>query len=146
MSISFFVEGIPAPGGSKKYVGQNKRTGRALLVDAGGKKNKVWRSVVAMEGKKAMKGLEPLTGPLSVTVNFFMPRPKYHFTSKGAFKKDTPFHHTVKPDATKLMRSTEDALTGVCWGDDAQIVEQTVHKSYDESEGCPGAHICIRLL
>lgn len=43
--------------------------------------------------------------------------------------------HTVKPDATKLWRSTEDALTGIAWRDDAQISVQVVEKRYGSQSG-----------
>jgi Holliday junction resolvase RusA-like endonuclease len=39
-------------------------------------------------------------------------------------------HPTVKPDLTKLLRAVEDALTGVVWRDDSQIIHQVVNKEY----------------
>jgi Holliday junction resolvase RusA-like endonuclease len=67
-----------------------------------------------------------------------MPRIGSHYGSgKNAekLKPTAPKFHTVKPDATKLLRSTEDALTGILWRDDAQIARQTVEKSYGERAG-----------
>ena len=46
MKMTFFVPGIPAPGGSKRFVGHSKKTGRAILIDAAGERNKNWRSIV----------------------------------------------------------------------------------------------------
>lgn len=40
----------------------------------------------------------------------------------------------TKPDSTKLVRAVEDALTGVLWGDDAQVVDQHVFKRYGVPE------------
>jgi len=46
---------------------------------------------------------------------FVFPRPKY--------RKRTALHDR-KPDLSKLIRSTEDALTtGGAWADDARVVE-----------------------
>ncbi len=40
----------------------------------------------------------------------------------------------MKPDATKLVRALEDALTRIVWKDDAQVVTQVVHKRFGEPE------------
>ena len=40
----------------------------------------------------------------------------------------------MRPDATKLVRAVEDALTGLVWRDDAQVVIQTVRKRYGHPE------------
>jgi Holliday junction resolvase RusA-like endonuclease len=141
--ISFFVEGIPAPGGSKKYVGH--RGGRAIIVDMGGKRTKDWRSCVAKEGRKAMSGKPLMAGPLHVTMEFFMPRPKKHFKSNGELRPDAPYWHTNTPDALKLARSTEDALTGIVWEDDKQAAINYQFKTYTTMNKT-GAQITIRML
>ena len=56
-----------------------------------------------------------------------------------------PAWPTVKPDATKLWRSTEDGLTGVLWRDDARIVCQLVRKVYAE-DGRTGAAVKVWTL
>jgi Holliday junction resolvase RusA-like endonuclease len=43
-------------------------------------------------------------------------------------KRSAPTLHTQKPDTTKLIRCTEDALQGVCWHDDCQVVSQQATK------------------
>jgi Holliday junction resolvase RusA-like endonuclease len=138
-SVSIWVPGIPKPGGSKRFVGMSKK-GHAILVDAC-KKNADWKSVTANTAATIMMGRALLCGPLSVSVVFYMPRPKDHFRSSGALKPKAPNWHTKKPDATKLWRSTEDALSGVVWRDDALIVVQHVRKMYvPHDKGC-GAQI-----
>lgn len=142
-SLQFQVPGIPAPGGSKRFVGFGKKTGRAILIDAGGQKNKDWRNAVMWAGREAI-GQQPLfTGPLHVTMRFLMPRPKGHFRTNGDLKPNAPNFPTTKPDALKLARSTEDALTGVAWNDDAQTVSLEIHKCYVGAGEAPGARIHI---
>lgn len=137
--IQFIVPGIPAPGGSKRpFI--NKYTGRVSITEDC-KRSKPWRAVVALCAQEYCR--DPFTGPVAVEVTFIMPRPKGHFrTGKnaGLVKFGAPFYPVTKPDCTKLWRSTEDALKGICWADDSQVVEQTVRKVY----GQPGAHIHIR--
>ncbi len=148
MKISFFVPGIPAPGGSKRFVGHSKKTGRAILIDAAGERNKNWRSIVGVCGSVEMreKAILSFVGPLRVRFDFVMPRPKAHFNSKGDLKPSAPFYHTTKPDALKLARSTEDALTGIVWADDAQTAMLEVSKCYaGKGEPC-GCQVTIQSL
>lgn len=143
MRISLFVPGIPKPGGSKRGF-YNAKLGRVLITEDC-KASKSWRAVVSLAAREAYQGY-PLVGPLELTVAFVMPRIGSHYGSgKNAekLKPAAPKFHTVKPDATKLMRSTEDALTGILWRDDAQIARQTVEKSYGE---CAGAWITVEQL
>lgn len=148
MRISFFVPGIPAPGGSKRFVGIGKKTGRAILIDAGGERNKNWRSIVGVCASAEMreKAIKSFNGPLRVKFDFVMPRRKGDFNSKGEVKESAPFFHTTRPDALKLARSTEDALTGIVWNDDAQTAMLEISKRYaDKDEPC-GCTITIQSL
>ena len=133
--MEFFVPGVPAPGGSKRHIG-----GGRIVEDC--KRTKGWRACVALAAMQA--GWRPLEGPLSMSVVFWMPRPKGHYRKDGTLKPSAPAYPTTKPDTTKLMRSTEDALKGICWRDDAQVVEQSASKMYvGPRDGIPGAEIKI---
>lgn len=138
-ALTFWVPGRPAPGGSKRFVGIGKKTGRAILIDAAGERNKEWRASVAYCAS-LLAPAELMRGPLEVAFEFTMPRPKGHFhTSKkraGELREDAPTHPTSKPDVLKLARSTEDALTSVIWADDAQTVKLTATKQYGDKPGC----------
>ena len=108
-------------------------------------RNKPWRDRVAAFAIN-YKPDQLLTDALHLHVDFIMPRPKGHFgTGKNAakLKPSAPKFHTKRPDATKLLRALEDALTGVIWRDDEQIVKQTVRKHYGQS---PGAIVTIREI
>ena len=137
--ISFFVPGLPKPGGSKRAF-YNKALGRALIVDACD--NKDWKTAVKMFAVKAYQG-PVLHGPLSLSIEFRMPRPKSHYRTgahAGELKPNAPMWHTSKPDRTKLVRSTEDSLKGIIWADDSQVCDGRVMKIYFDP---PGAAICI---
>ncbi len=132
-AAEFFIPGIPRPGGRKRAF-VNKRTGRAMIVDAC-RKNPEWRQAVQWFARQAYDG-QPLTEPLKVIMNFQLCRPKAHFRTNGQVKASAPDYPTTKPDVSKLIRSTEDALTGILWRDDAQIITQIGHKRYDIKPGC----------
>ena len=143
-TITFFVPGLPRPAGSKRAFALRKGgvlTGRVAVTDAN-PKSRDWKTQVSQVAADKMKedGRGLLEGPLKLTVDFKLPRPKSHFrTGKHAGqKKDTaPFFHTSKPDATKLTRAVEDALTNIVWHDDAQVSMQHVGKTYESCDiGC----------
>lgn len=115
-------------------------TGRVAVSDAGGAKTTLWRQTVAEAGLQAMKeaDLAPFSCALEVELIFHLPRPKSHFIGGNVTRLRTgmPMFPAVRPDCLKLARSTEDALTGKCWDDDAQIVKETIEKIYSEQSGC----------
>lgn len=137
MTISFDVIGTPAPQGSKSFMGMSKK-GHAILVESC-VKVKPWRLDVAALALKARlaNGGHIFDGPVNLRVEFRMPRPK-------SLPKKV-IHHTKKPDCSKLLRSTEDALvTAQIISDDSIIVsfDGTV-KRYALPEESTGAFIEI---
>lgn len=147
-SVSFFVPGIPAPGGSKRFVGFSKATGRAILIDAAGQRNKDWRSVVSLRGSEAMAGVGGglFSGPLHVSMVFYMPRPSGHFGRMGTPRNGAPEWPITRPDALKLTRSTEDALTGIIWNDDAQTVVLDIQKRYASALSPAGCVVTVKEM
>jgi Holliday junction resolvase RusA-like endonuclease len=111
--IRLVVYGTPGPQGSKKAVGTRMaQSGRRvpILVESSAKV-KPWREAVAYAAAECT----PLDGPLAVSMAFTLQPPK-------RMPKGRTFP-TCYPDISKLLRSTEDALTGRAWKDDAQVVE-----------------------
>lgn len=92
--IKFFVPGIPAPQGSKRYVGNGRMAESSKKVPA-------WRSAVELIARSQHKHYR---GPVEVTCEFVMPRPK-------AWGKNRQDPMTERPDVDKLLRSTLDGLT-----------------------------------
>lgn len=137
------VHGKPQPAGSKRAFVIKKggmHTGRAIVTDAN-PKARDWKIDVQHAAREAYRG-EPLGFPLQVSFQFTVDRPKNHFgTGKKAsiIKPCAPSFPFSKPDCTKLVRGTEDALTGLVWKDDSQIVTQFASKRY----GKPGVTITI---
>lgn len=140
--IRFTVIGQPQTAGSKRAFVLKRRDG-SLVTRPGGSpvvnvtddnaKGKDWKRSIAWAARQAFAG-ELLRGPLRVTFTFYRPRPKGHFRTNGELNKAgaAALFPTTKPDVLKLARAAEDALTGVIWHDDAQIVEETLLKRWGE--------------
>lgn len=112
--MKIVVYGSPAPQGSKSFKGLAK-SGRAILAESS-KRVKPWRQDVKAAAIEARAGAAPLDGPLMARMVFTVPKPA------SAPKRRTTYPDR-KPDLSKLLRSTEDALTDAgAIADDARIV------------------------
>lgn len=66
------------------------------------------------------RDLTPLTGPLELTLMFLMDKPK----------SNRLFLPTVKPDIDNLCKLFCDAVNGIAWEDDKQVVGAKLLKKY----------------
>lgn len=128
--FSCFVAGIPAPQGSKRYVG------RGIMIESS-KKVKPWRADVraACEDDDGRPKVQFGDSAIIARLDFVLPRPK------SAPKKLTPAA-IRKPDLDKLVRSTFDAIGSAgMWGDDARVVGVLAVKRLAEIDEAPGCHM-----
>jgi len=151
--VEFFVPGIPRPAGSKVgFAIVNKATGQPVYKDGriltrvkeSGKHTAAWRADVKHFAYQHYGDREPMAGPLVLSVVFYLRRPQGHYGTgrNAALLKDfAPVYPMSQPDTTKLLRAVEDALTGILWLDDAQVVTQIGLKRYGPT---PGALIKVR--
>lgn len=136
-TFSFSVLGRPQPAGSKRAF-VHRHTGRVIVTEDA-KRSKPWQQQVG-ETALAHRDLLPgglLLGPLELDVTFVLARPKGHYRTGrhcDLVRDGAPAWPMVKPDVTKLVRGVEDALTGVVWRDDAQVVVQRACKVYGVPE------------
>ena len=139
--VTLRIPGQPQPGGSKRAF-TPKGWKRAVIVDAN-PKAKDWKRTVQVF---AQQGFDRpvINGPVRTTCTFYMARPKWHFGTRG-LKANSPAYHTIAPDGTKLWRSTEDALKGIVWVDDARVADQRVVKLYTNN-GWTGAVIEVEEI
>ncbi len=138
--LEIIAFGIPGPQGSKSFKGLNSKR-KPILVESS-QKVKPWRDAVFGYAREARGAMPPMDGPIIARMIFTLPKPA------SAPKKRTIWPMR-KPDLSKLVRSTEDALTDArVIADDARIVEYLrvakVFPNEDpEALDCPGARIVL---
>jgi Holliday junction resolvase RusA-like endonuclease len=94
-------------------------------------KTAAYEKTLALAGKVAMRGRPPLMGPLAITVTAIMRVPaSWPIKDRDAALAGT-IRPQVKPDWDNIGK-TSDALNGIVWNDDVQIVFAQVLKVYGE--------------
>ena len=72
---------------------------------------------------------------VSVSIYIYHPRPNSHFNKRG-LKATAPTLPLCKPDLDNVVKSILDAMNGLVYNDDKQIITLHVQKYYsDKSEG-----------
>lgn len=142
--LSFFVPDTPRPAGSKTA---GFRKDGSVFYRPASKHASTWRASVrlfAVQAMKAESGFKPYEGPVSILCEFLLARPKSHSNSKGVLKPNAPIYPCKDPDLTKLVRGVEDALNGLVWKDDNQVVRQSNVKRY--TDGTPGVMLTVASI
>ena len=115
--IAFTVPGRPAVKGSTfSFL---DRRGR-LVTKQDSKNGKAWARTVAAAARAAGVQRFPKGIGVIVSVVYEMQSPR------RAVRRDP----CVRPDCDKLARALLDALTGVAYEDDGQVIALTVRKTY----------------
>jgi Holliday junction resolvase RusA-like endonuclease len=151
-AIRFVVHGEAKPQGSKRGFVIQRRDGSAgVSMVESSKLLKTWRSLVAAEAFVTTRSKGPwdlLTGPVALEVRVFRRRPAGHYgtgrNSRRMTRRATAYP-TGRPDADKLVRAIGDALTGVVWRDDSQVVQLHVAKLWAE-DGVERCEITVRPI
>lgn len=135
---TFTVIGIPAPQGSKTAVSIG---GRARLIEGSSKtgreKHKSWREGVRVAATDWLREnpRPPIDEPVMMMAEFAFP-----LTASDPYRT----RHTVKPDLSKILRSTEDAIVDAgLLRDDSLIFSVTVTKHYTVGDQSPGVVVSI---
>jgi len=127
--IQFTVHGTPQPKGSAKAFMPKGWTRPIITSD--NKSLKAWEQTIRAELQRVMSETDGdvltaiFLAPVSVTLIFHLPRPQS--------LPRRVIEPTKKPDLDKLARAAIDALNGVLFKDDAQVVAIGTRKRYAET-------------
>jgi Holliday junction resolvase RusA-like endonuclease len=77
-------------------------------------------------------GARVMEGPVSVCLTAYLRIPQSVSKKRRADMLSGAERPTKKPDGDNLAKLTMDALNGVCWRDDVQVVDLTVKKFWSD--------------
>lgn len=102
------------------------------------------KEVIAQVVEQLPDDWEPISEQCEADYHFYLPRPKNHWNSKGELKDWAPLTHHVPPDASKMVRITEDGLTHAnVWDDDALCAPVIGRKSWTARPGNEGGAVVV---
>jgi len=104
-------------------------------------KTKFYEALIAESAKLAMGSSEPLETPVSLYCYIRLPIPKSYSKKRveaclNGFEKPTK-----KPDWDNVAKSVADAINGIVFVDDCQIVNAHITKVYSISAG---VSVCVK--
>lgn len=127
-SVAFSVPIVPVGKGRARF-GKGRVYTPAKTVAA--------ERAIAIHARAAMRSRAPHPGPVALTVRAVLPIPADWPKWRKAAAREKRIFPTGKPDASNVLKLVEDALNGIVWIDDAQVVSEAIHKDYGE----PGIEI-----
>ncbi|HBP4946776.1 TPA: RusA family crossover junction endodeoxyribonuclease [Pseudomonas aeruginosa] len=127
MIIKFSVDGVP----------RGKERPRAARTGAGvrmytPKQTEDYERSIAMAAQKALAGRPLIAGPVLIELRMFHPIPRSWSKKRQAMALIGEVMPTVKCDADNCLKAVCDALNGVAWKDDTQVVNVMLAKRYAE--------------
>lgn len=72
----------------------------------------------------------PLEGAISMMLTVYRSTPKSFSNKKTAAAEAGHIQPTTKPDVDNYLKGVKDALKGIIWKDDSQVVEVFARKRY----------------
>jgi len=142
--IEFFVHGHPVaqPRARATARGKHAHVYNPPTAD-------VWKALVAVAARPYLPE-KPFIGPIWLTLEFAMRRPKSHYgtgRNENRLKPAAPRYHTFKPDLSNLAKAVEDALTYVgMWHDDSQVFGGSISKGWASIPRRTGCLVIIEAI
>lgn len=137
-AVDFWVPGVPVPKGSLRHVGNGR-----LIESAKGLAD--WRHAIKDAAWTYRLQQEPFDGPVSVTLDFYLPRPASHFRSgdrNRELRPTAPTRPAKRPDVDKLARVIDAITDAGLWRDDCQVVDLIARKHFADDR-IPGVRVQI---
>ena len=104
-------------------------------------KTRNYESLIKEAATEAMGSSEPLETPVNLYLYIRAPIPQSYSKKKVADCLNGFEKPIKKPDASNVLKSVEDAMNGVVYKDDTQIVNIHVTKVYSSQSGID---VCVK--
>ena len=115
--IKLTIHGNPVAQGRPRF---SSRGGFARAYDP--RRSREYKELVATSAKGQLQGQDPLAGALTMSVRVYREMPKGFGKRKQEQAESGEVRPITKPDTDNYVKGITDALNGICWEDDAQIV------------------------
>lgn len=99
-------------------------------------KTRKYEQIVRNEAEKAMAGRPPFDGPVGVRCQFCFRIPKKSAENEGEWRVE-------RPDLDNLLKAVTDAMNGIVYNDDSQIVMTLTTKKQTD---CDSVFIEVKPL
>lgn len=136
--IQFVVPGQPVGKGRPKFA----RRGNFVTAYTP-EKTASYENLVKIKAEQAMKDRGVIKGAVCVEIRLHVNMPQSWSKKKQALAVAHQIYPTSKPDTDNVIKGIFDALNGIVWFDDKQVVDLYVAKRYSET---PRAIVNIREL
>jgi Holliday junction resolvase RusA-like endonuclease len=122
--IRIELVGTPVAKGRPKFT----KTGHAYTPG----KTRNYETVLKVMAGKAMRGRAPLQGPVRIWLEAHLPIPSSWSKKNQKWALNGELLPITRPDLDNLFKGAADALNGIVWRDDRQIVEARLIKVYSD--------------
>jgi len=85
-------------------------------------KSRDYKDYIRLAAVEQMHGNPPLEGALGLSVRVYRGISKSMSQKKAALAENGEIRPITKPDTSNYLKMVEDALNGIVWRDDSQIV------------------------
>lgn len=136
--IKFTVPGNPVAKGRARSFIRNGKIGHYTP-----NKTVSYENLVKIVAVEAMGGSNPINDAVLMNVGLYVQIPASWAKKKQAQARNGEVRPLSKPDLDNYIKAISDAMNGVVFNDDKQVVELSVKKYYSE---LPRAEIEIKSL
>lgn len=140
--INFHVPGKPqGKGRARSYLMRNGKIGHVTP-----DKTRTYEGIIRTQGMVAMTGQAASENPIALTLTIVLPIPDSWPAWKRTLAEAGELLPTTKPDSDNVEKAVKDALNGVVWRDDAQVVSGDKNKFYERPGLTVGVYIEVREI
>lgn len=130
--LTIHVPGAPQGKGRPRFRIVKTLAGKTFGSTYTPAKTRKYENFIASEARDVMQRRPPLEGPLLVRIDAYMEVPKSWSRKKRDQALTGVLSPTTKPDFDNIAKLV-DALKGIVWIDDSQVVDCRIVKSYSET-------------
>jgi Holliday junction resolvase RusA-like endonuclease len=141
VGIHFEVPGPVVAKARARVFTQKAKSGATFTRAYTPKKTVNYENLIKMAFQAARPdGFTPMTGPVMMSIRVYVPIPASFSQKKREMARNNQILPTTKPDWDNYGKIFSDALNGLAYVDDKQVVSGLVRKRYGDS---PCADVAI---